>query len=106
MIEASEGDEIVVIWQGDVRIMTNLETREANKQGGIPKKRLVIQAEDMLGKSNYFSCNIVELTQERELETLSPPSDDNAPNQVKVANVLPPWSKIHLYGYDRVQIQG
>ena len=31
LIEASEGDEIVVSWQGDGRLLTNLETRESNK---------------------------------------------------------------------------
>ena len=41
LIEASEGDDIVVIWQGDGRLLTNLETREANKQDGRPKKILV-----------------------------------------------------------------
>ena len=50
LIEAPEGDEIVVSWQMDGSILTNLETREANKQDGIPKKILVRQAEDMLGK--------------------------------------------------------
>ena len=30
---------------------------------------------------------------ERELETLSPPSDADAPNEVKVVNVLPPGQK-------------
>ena len=49
LIEVSEGDDIVVSWQGDGRLLTNLETREANKQDGRPKKRLVRQAEDMFG---------------------------------------------------------
>ena len=53
-IEASEGDEIVVSWQGDGRLLTNLETREAKKQDGIPKKRSERQAEDMFGKSKHF----------------------------------------------------
>ena len=44
LIEASEGDDIVVSWQGGDRILTNLKTREANKQDGRPKKRLVRQA--------------------------------------------------------------
>ena len=48
------------------------------------------QAEDMLGKSKTFTLNTVELPRERERETLSPPSDADASNQVKVANVLPP----------------
>ena len=73
--------------------MTNLETREANKQDGIPKKRSVRQAEDMLGKSKNFTLNTVELPRERDPETISPPSDADAPNQVKVANVLPPSQK-------------
>ena len=51
LIEASESDDIVVSWQGDGRLLTNLETREANKQDGIPKNRWVRQAEDMFGKS-------------------------------------------------------
>ena len=33
LIEASEGDEIVLSWQGDSRLLNNLETREANKKG-------------------------------------------------------------------------
>ena len=45
LIEASEGDEIVVSWQRNGRLLTNLETREANKQDGRPKKRSVRQAE-------------------------------------------------------------
>ena len=93
LIEASEGDDIVVSWQGVGRLLTNLETREANKQDGRPKKRSVIQAEDMLGKSKHFTLNTVELPRERELDTLSPPSDDDAPNQVKVANLLSPGQK-------------
>ena len=59
LIEASEVDDIVVSWQGDGRILTNLETREANKQDGRPKKRLVRQAEDMLGKSKNSTSNKV-----------------------------------------------
>ena len=59
LIEASEGDEILVSWQGGGRLMTNLETREANKQDGRPKKISVRQAEDMLGKSKHFTLNIV-----------------------------------------------
>ena len=51
LIEASEGDEIIVSWQGDGRLLTNLEPREANKQYGRPKKRAERQAEDMLLKS-------------------------------------------------------
>ena len=61
LIEASEGDEIVVSWQGDDRLLTNLETRKANKQDGRPKKRSVIQAEDMLSRSKHFTLNTVEL---------------------------------------------
>ena len=61
MIEASEGDDIVVSWKGDGRLLTNLETREANKQDRIPKKRSVRQAEDMIGKSKHFTLNTVEL---------------------------------------------
>ena len=34
--------------QGDGRLLTNLETREANKQDGRPKKISVRQVEDML----------------------------------------------------------
>ena len=93
LIGASEGDDIVVSWQGDGRLLTNLETREANKQYGRPKKRSVRQAEDMFGKSKHFSLNTVELPRERDLETLSPPSDADAPNQVKVANIMPPGQK-------------
>ena len=93
LIEASEGDEIVVSWQGDDRLLSNLETREANKQDRRPKKRLVRQEEDMLGKSKHFTFNTVELPQEREPETLSPPSDADEPNQVKVANIMPPGQK-------------
>ena len=81
LIEASEGDEIVVSWQGDGSLLTNLETREANEQDRRPKKRSVRQAENMLGKSKTFTLNIVELPQERDPETLSPPSDANASNQ-------------------------
>ena len=51
LIEASEGDDVVVSWKGDGRLLTNLETIEANKQDRIPNKRLVRQAEDMLSKS-------------------------------------------------------
>ena len=54
MIDASEGDEIVVSWQGDGRLLNILETREANEQDGTPKKRLAIQAEYMLSKSIFF----------------------------------------------------
>ena len=43
----------------------------------------------MLGKSKHFTLITVELPRQRETETLSPPSDADAPNQVKVANVLP-----------------
>ena len=93
LIEASEGDDIVVSWQGDGRLLTNLETREANKHDGRPKKRSVGQSEDMFGKSKHFSLNTVDLPRERELETLSPPSDADAPNPVKVANILPPGQK-------------
>ena len=59
LIQTSEGDEIVVSWQGDGRLMTNLETREANKQDGRTKKRLVRQAEDMLGRSKHLTLNTV-----------------------------------------------
>ena len=83
----------MVIWQGDGRLLSNLETREANKQDGRPKKISVIQAEDMLGKSKKFTLNTVDLHRERETETLSPPSDADASNQVKVANLLPPGQK-------------
>ena len=65
LIEASEGDDIMVSWQGDGRLLTNLETREANKQDGRPKKISVIQAEDMLGKSKKFTLNTVDLHRER-----------------------------------------
>ena len=88
LIEASEGDEIVVSWQGDGRLLNNLETRESNKQDRRPKKRLVRQEEDMLGKSKHFILNTVELPREREPETISPPSNADAPNHVKVVNVL------------------
>ena len=59
--EASKGDDIVVSWQGDGRLLNNLETREANKKYGKPKKRSVTQAEDMLGKPKKFTLNTVEL---------------------------------------------
>ena len=93
LIEASEGDEILVSWQGDGRLLTNLETREANKEDRRPNKRSVRQAEDMFGKTIFFQLNTVELPQERELETLSPPSYSDGPNQVKMANILPPGQK-------------
>ena len=93
LIEASEVDEIVVIWQGYSRLLANLETKEATKQDRRSKKQLLIQAEDMLGKSKHFTLNKMELFRYREQKTLSPPSDINAPNQVKVANVLPPGQK-------------
>ena len=48
----------------------------------------------MLGKSKIITLNTVELPQEREPETLSPPSDADASNQVKVANILPPSQKL------------
>ena len=55
MIEASEVDEIAVSCQENGRLLTNLETIEANKQDGRPKRRLVRQAEDILGKlKNYI----------------------------------------------------
>ena len=85
LIEASKGDDIVVSWQGDGRLLTNLETRGAKKQDRRPNKRLVIQAEDMLSKSKHFTLNTVELPQERELEMLSTPSDADAPNRIKVS---------------------
>ena len=47
-----------------------METREANKQDRRPKKRLVRQADDMIGKSKTFTLHTVELPQEREPETL------------------------------------
>ena len=106
LIEASEGDDIVVSWQEDGMFLTHLETIEANKEEWIPKKISVRQVEDMLEKSKHFTLNTVELPQERKTETLSPPSDDDASNQVKVTNVLPPGQKMHLYGYDGVRIQG
>ena len=56
----------MVSWQGDGRLLKNVKTREANKQDRIPKKRLVRQTEDMLGKSKTFTLNTVELPQERE----------------------------------------
>ena len=83
----------MVIWQGYGRLLANLETKEATKQYRRQKNQLVRQAEDMLGKSKHFTLNKVELFGYREQKTLSPPSDDNAPNQVKVANVLPPGQK-------------
>ena len=61
LIEASEGDEIVVIWQGYGRLLANLETKEATKQDRRQKNQLVRQAEDMLGKSKQFTLNKVEL---------------------------------------------
>ena len=56
----------MVSWQGDGRLLKNVKTREANKQDRIPKKRLVRQTEDMLGKSKTFTLNTVELPQERD----------------------------------------
>ena len=47
----------------------------------------------MLGKSKKFTLNTADLPQEREPETLSPPSHADALNQVKVENVLPPVQK-------------
>ena len=61
LIEASEGDDTVVSWQGDGMLLNNLETIEANKQDRRQKKRSVRQAEDMFGKSKHFSLNTVEL---------------------------------------------
>ena len=66
LIEASEGDEIVVSWQGDGRLLTNVETKEAKKQDRRPKKRLVRQADDIIGKSKAFTLNTAELPRERE----------------------------------------
>ena len=51
------------------------------------------QAEDILGKSKHFILNTVKLPRDREPETLSPPSNADALNQVKVVNVLPPGQK-------------
>ena len=67
LIEESEGDDIVVSWQGDGRLLINLETREANKQDRRPKKISVRQAEDMFVKSNVLPLNTVELPRERKL---------------------------------------
>ena len=83
----------MVSWQGEGRLLKNVKTREANKQDRRPKKRLVRQAEDMLGKSKHFKLNTVELPREIEPEMLSPPSHDDALNQVKVANELPTGQK-------------
>ena len=66
LIDASEGDEIVVNWKGNGRLLTNLNTEVSNKQDKIPKKQLVRQAEDMLGKSKHFTLNTVVLPSERE----------------------------------------
>ena len=93
LIEASEGEEIVVSWQGNGRLPTNLETREAKKQDRKPKERSVRQADDMLGKFKKLTLNTVELPWERNPETLSPHSDADASNQVKVENLLPPGQK-------------
>ena len=41
----------MVSWKEDGRLLTSLETREANEQDGRPSKRAVRQAEDVLGKS-------------------------------------------------------
>ena len=54
LIEALEGDENIVSCQGHGRLMSNLETIEVNKQDRRPKKRVVRQAEDMLGKSKIL----------------------------------------------------
>ena len=67
LIDALEVDEIAVSWQVDGRLLTNLETRELNKQDGRLKNRLVRQAEDMLGKSKHVTLNTVELPREREI---------------------------------------
>ena len=53
----------MVSWQVDGRLLTNLETREANKKDVIPKKRSVRQADDMIGKSKTFTLHTVELPQ-------------------------------------------
>ena len=37
---ALEGDEIVVSWQGDGRLLNNLETREAKKTGQKTKEEI------------------------------------------------------------------
>ena len=55
----------MVSWKGDGKLLTNLETREANNQDGRPRKIAIKQAEDMLGKSNNYILNSVELP-ERE----------------------------------------
>ena len=62
MVGVSEGDEIIVSWKGDGRLLTNLESREDNNQDGRLKKRLVKQTEDMLGKSKNLTLNTVELS--------------------------------------------
>ena len=61
LIEASEGDELIVIWQGDGRLLTNLENREANMEDIIPKKIAVRQPDYMLGKSKNSVINTVDL---------------------------------------------
>ena len=67
-----------------------METREANEQYGRPRKRAVRKADNMLGKSKNTALNSVEMPRDREPETLSPPSNAYASNQVRATNVLPP----------------
>ena len=52
------------------------------------------QAYPLLVNSKHFTLNIVELPpRKRDPETLSPPSNANASNQIRLANVLPPSQK-------------
>ena len=46
-----------------------------------------------LVSQKHFSLNTVDLPREIDPEMLSPPSDADASNQFKVANVLPPGQK-------------
>ena len=43
---------------------------------------------------------------DKGLGTLSPPYDADAPNQVKCAECTAAWSKMYLYGYNGVLIEG
>ena len=78
----------MVSWQRDDRLLTNLDTREANKQDGRPKKISVRQAEDMISKPIFYIQYSGAAPRDREPETLSTHSDADAPNRVKVVNVL------------------
>ena len=63
LIEAADDDDIMVKWNGDGTILTNLE----------PKVRAtaVRQADDFLGKSTFYGMPPIEPVQDRAMETES-----------------------------------